>query len=239
MKFTKNTSYYTPRAEEDEDTEDDRKDVERRRSYYMYVQRFEAQQIHFYLSTEIGEPGLYVDMIHQINTATANDVIFIHLNTSGGNLNTGVQLINAMQNSQAKIVTVLDATAYSLGTLIFLAGDEMIVHDHCLIMFHNFRAGVMGKGQELAAELDATIKWYSALAKKIYVPFLSEEEFERILKGEDIWMRSPEIRTRLDRIINNIEPNEPKKAVTKNSTKKKPGRKPRVATKSKTTQNHE
>ena len=30
----------------------------------------------------------------------------------------------------------------------------------------------------------------------------SEEEFQRIIKGEDIWMQSPEIRDRLDRVVN-------------------------------------
>lgn len=226
IKYSKPTQKYnySPRADEEEDEEEDvsKKDPYKRRPYYTYVQRFEIQQTHFYLSDGIGDPGLYVDMIHRINTANPNDVIYIHLNTSGGNLNTGVQLINAMQNSQAKIVTVLDATAYSLGTLIFLSGDEMIVHDHCLIMFHNFRGGVIGKGQELAAELDATIKWFAALAKKIYVPFLSEDEFDRIIRGEDIWMRSPEIRTRLEKMIKSLSEEKPprKKSPPKKTTKK-------------------
>jgi ATP-dependent protease ClpP protease subunit len=140
-------------------------------------------------------------MIHKISAATSADTIFVHLNTPGGQLDTGVQLINAMQNSPAKVVTILESLAYSLGTLIFLAGDEMIVNDHCLIMFHNFKGGVIGKGNELTSQLEATIKWFSALAKKIYIPFLTEDEFARITRGEDLWMQSAEIRKRLDRMI--------------------------------------
>jgi len=173
----------------------------KKKPYMMYEQGFTAQHIHFYISDEIIEPDEYTDLIHQILVAGQNDVIFIHLNTPGGRLDTGIQIINAMQNSQAKIVTVLESMAHSLGTLIFLAGDEMVVHDHCMIMFHNFKGGVVGKGQELAAQLEATIKWFSIMCRKIYIPFLTEDEFSRILRGEDIWMQSPEIRKRLDRMI--------------------------------------
>lgn len=189
--------------------------IQKKQPYKSFEQTYTAQQIHFYISDEIIEPEYYVEMIHKILTAGPNDVIFIHLNTPGGNLITGIQIINAMQNSQGKIITVLESTAYSLGTLIFLAGDEMVVHDHCMMMFHNFKSGIFGKGHEQIAELEATVKWFSNMAKKIYIPFLSEEEFDRILRGEDIWMHSPEIRKRLDRMIREIQEPKPKRGPKK------------------------
>ena len=177
----------------------------RKKPFQYFEQQYTAQHVHFYICEEIIEPDAYAEMIHRINIATPADVIFLHLNTPGGNLATGIQIINAMQNSQAKVITVLESMAFSLGTLIFLAGDEMVVNDHCMMMFHNFKGGILGKGQELVAQLDATMKWFQALAKKIYVPFLSEDEFNRILRGEDLWMHSPEIRKRLERVIKQAE----------------------------------
>jgi ATP-dependent protease ClpP protease subunit len=150
-------------------------------------------------------------MIHRIAYANPGDVIYIHLNTHGGNLETGVQIINAMQNSQAQIVTVLESVAYSLGTLIFLAGDQMVVNDNCIMMFHNFRGGVIGKGNELTSQLEATVKWFSTLAKKIYVPFLTPEEFDRLLRGEDFWMQSQDIRKRLEKMVKNLQTESEKK----------------------------
>ena len=183
----------------------------KQKPYQQYDHVYTAQHTHFYLSQNIGEPSQYTDMIHRINTASGSDTIIIHLNTPGGQLDTGVQIINAMQNSQAKIVTVLESMAYSLGTLIFLAGDEMVVNDHCMIMFHNFKGGVIGKGNELTSQLEATVKWFSMLAKKIYIPFMSEEEFTRITKGEDLWMHSAEIRKRLDRMLKIMNEEKPAK----------------------------
>ena len=215
MNFT--YTYSPTRSGDDEDDEREKLIPPhlRKKPYQVFEQQFSAQHVHFYLSEDIGDPDAYADMIHRINVATPADVIFIHLNTPGGNLATGIQIINAMQNSQAKVVTVIESMAYSLGTLIFLAGDEMVVNDHCMMMFHNFKGGVIGKGQELVAQLDATVKWFAALAKKIYVPFLTEEEFARILRGEDLWMQSPEIRKRLDRMIKALEVKPPAKAVRK------------------------
>jgi len=184
-----------------------------KKPYKEYAQTFTAQHVHYYISESIGAPGDYTDMIYRITCAGPSDTIFIHLNTPGGQLDTGVQIVNAMQNSQAKIVTILEGSAYSLGTLIFLAGDEMVVNDNCMMMFHNFNGGLIGKGNELVSELEATIKWFASLARDIYVPFISEEEFTRIAKGEDFWMQSPEIRTRLQNMIAEIEKQE--KAIEK------------------------
>lgn len=178
----------------------------KQKPYAQYDLTYSAQHTHYYLSEEIGEPKKYIDMIHRMNTASGADVIFIHLNTIGGQLDTGVQLINAMQNSQAKIVTILESAAHSLGTLLFLSGDEMVVNDNCIMMFHNFSGGFIGKGNEASAQLAATVKWFNALAKKIYIPFLTEDEFNKIIHGEDLWFLTPDIRKRLDnmvKVINN------------------------------------
>ena len=151
MLYTYTTS--KPRHTQEDDDDDLTKPASifgvKKKPYQQYEQSFTATQIHFYLSEDIGESAEYTDMIHRIAYSGPGDVVYIHLNTHGGNLETGVQLINAMQNSQAQIVTVLESVAYSLGTLIFLAGDQMIVNDNCVMMFHNFRGGVIGKGNEL------------------------------------------------------------------------------------------
>lgn len=194
---------YTYNARADEDDEDGPKGFPfpKKKPYQQYDHTYTAQHVHFYLSEDVGAPEDYTDMIHRIATAGENDTVFIHLNTPGGRLDTGVQIINAMQTTQAKVVTILEAEAFSLGTLIFLAGDELVVNDHCMIMFHNFKGGVVGKGHEQLAQLEATVKWFTELAREIYIPFLNEDEFNRIIKGEDLWMHSAEIRDRIENMI--------------------------------------
>lgn len=199
-----------------------RDDMDRTRPYQYFEQSLTSKAFFFYLSDIVEEPRQYVEMIHVIKMAQQSDVIYLVLNTGGGRLDTGIQIINAMRSSQAKVVAVLESEAHSLGTLLFLAADEFIVHDNCLMMFHNFSGGAVGKGNEIAAQVEATVKWFAKLARDLYHPFLEHDEIDRILKGEDLWMDSDEIRNRLDHMVKMLEQEEAaRQAPKKKSTAKK------------------
>ncbi len=158
------------------------------------------RQISFYLSEEIGPPLAYTDLFNTLRTASDNDIIFLHLNTPGGNFDTGLQLINNMYASKAHVVTVLEARAYSMGAMVFLAGHELIVHDNCQLMFHNYSSSLIGKGNEQHAQVLAIGKWFEKTMSRVCHPFLTHDEIAHILHGEDIWMDSDEIRKRLKRM---------------------------------------
>ena len=164
-------------------------------------------------------------MVQKRGTGAPSEIIHIHLNTPGGNLSTGVQLVNAMKTSEAHIVCSLESEAHSLGTLIFLAADEFLVHDNCVMMFHNYSGGTWGKGNEQIAALDGTTKWFNGLVRKIYIPFLSEEELERILRGEDLWLQTEEIRERFVDMVKILEKKAEDEAKAEAAPKKKATRK--------------
>ena len=206
--------------EEEEEVEKEEK------PYSFYQQKMVSRQLHYYISGSIEEPARYTEMIHQIRTSGANDVVHLHLNTPGGRLDTGVQLISAIRASQGHVVTHLEGEACSMGALIFLTADEMVVYDDSLLMFHNYSGGAHGKGHEMAASIDATTKWYSKLAKTICTPFLTEAELTKIFDGADIWMLSDEVEDRLKKMAKVLAEEEakkkkPLKKVTKKVTKKR------------------
>lgn len=167
-----------------------------------------AIETHVYISTEIGEPWEYIDLIHTLNMANPDDVILIHINTPGGNLDTGIQLCNAMKNCQAEVVTILEGQGFSLGSLLFLSGHRKIAQSNSMLMIHNVSSGIIGKGHEMRQQINATEKWFSKLARDIYIPFLSEDEFTRILDGEDFYILSEEVQERLNRMEQELEPTE-------------------------------
>lgn len=200
---------------------EDKDEIVENRPFTYYEQSVVHKVHHYYISEAIGEPGDYVELIHRIKTSGPNEIIHIHLNTPGGRLDTGVQLINAMQTSDAHVVCSLESEAHSLGTLIFLAADEFIVHDSCMMMFHNYSGGMWGKGNEQVAQLAATTKWFDELAQRIYYPFLSQDEIDRILKGEDLWLHTDDIRKRLVKMVKQLEKEQ------KEAANPKPKRAPR------------
>lgn len=178
---------------------------EERKPWFYSEQQFIRRVHHFYLSSPFEDPILYVEMMHIIRTAGPEDTIYLHLNTPGGNLTTGAQLISAIQSSQAHVIAAAEGEVCSLGTIIFFAADEFVVHDNCLMMFHNFSSGTYGKGHEQAAQLEAITEYFGDLAQRLYMPFLSGSEIDRIARGEDLWMQSEEVKARLNNMVTAME----------------------------------
>lgn len=190
--------------------------------YFHTTQKVVRHVEHFYLSGPIREPDGYAEMVHTILTATEEDIIYLHLNCPGGNLDTGVQLINALNSSQAHIIASIESSAASLATLLFLCADEFLVHDNSIMMFHNYSGGAAGKGHEIMASAAATDKWCAELMKKLYLPFLTQQEFDRVKDGADLYFHSDEIRERLQRIVDAVEKQNSDDTPTKPKRKKKP-----------------
>jgi len=158
-----------------------------------------------YLSKEIGPPSDYIELIDKMRSAQPQDLIYIHLNTPGGYVDTGVQIINAMRDCPARIITVLDGTVCSMGSLIFLAADEFIVHENCRLMFHNYSGGTYGKGNEQIAQLESTVEWFTNMFYEVCFPFLDEDEVDAVILGHDIWLSSTQVKERLDKMVKYME----------------------------------
>jgi len=165
-----------------------------------YERQLAIRQISYYLCSEIREPQAYTELFHSLRTASSTDQVYLHLNCPGGDFDTGLQIINNMQASEARVITVLEARAYSMAAFLFLAGDELVVHDNCQLMFHIYSGSLVGKGNEQQAQVIALSNWFEKVMTRICTPFLNAAEIAKVLKGTDIWMDSDEIRRRLARL---------------------------------------
>lgn len=170
------------------------------RGLLRYEQQLPIRQISYYLCGDIVEPQYYTELFYTLRTAADADLIYLHINSAGGDFNTGLQIINNIVSSSARVVTTLEARAYSMAALIFLCGDELIIHDNCQLMFHTYSGSFSGKGNEQQAEVAAVGQWFEKVISRICSPFLSDAEIGKILHGSDVWMDSDEIRRRLLRL---------------------------------------
>ncbi len=188
------------------DIEDDELELELLERHYEYFEQAVVKKVqHYYLTGQITEPSNYVQMVHSIMTAPVTDTVIIHLNTIGGCLATGLQMVNAMKFSEAHIICSLEGEAFSLGSMIFLAGDEFLIHDNSRMMIHHFTGGTFGKGNEQVSQLESDIKWFKNMAQDYYIPFISEDELNDILKGGDLWLQTSDIRKRLTKMVKTIQ----------------------------------
>lgn len=164
----------------------------------QYKQTIPVNLYHFYIIDEIGDPVTFLDLINTLKTAEEHDTVFIYLNTPGGSLQTTVQIISAMRQCAATVVTCLEGEVCSAGTLIFLAGNKHIVNPNCTFMIHNYSQWIGGKGNEVALRVKYSEQYFKKLALDLYKGFLSEDEIQSVIDGKDYWMDSEEVIERLN-----------------------------------------
>jgi ATP-dependent protease ClpP protease subunit len=163
-------------------------------------QKTSARLYEFYLSGEILEPEEYIDWFDQIRNATAIDTVRIYINSSGGDLYTTLQFLRVMSETEATIITSVEGACMSAATMIFLHGDQQEVTPHSLFMFHNYSAGVVGKGGEMYDQLQFERKWSENFMREVYAEFLTPEEISSMMHNKDIWMTSDEVIERLNAV---------------------------------------
>jgi ATP-dependent protease ClpP protease subunit len=142
----------------------------------------------------------YLELINLLDNATENDLFFININSPGGDVETGVMIVNAIRETKADVVTVLNGSACSMAALIFLSAEQFIVRDFSRLMLHDASYGAIGKNTEIKQYVNNNDEWLKTIFKGICIPFLTEQEMEEIFKGVDMWLLGDEVAERLKRI---------------------------------------
>jgi len=158
-----------------------------------------ARRIVIRINSPIGEPDEWSEEVSAIQTATENDIIHIYINSPGGNLFTATELLSAMLQSKAHIITEITGEACSAGMLLFLAGHEFMVSDDASAMCHGASYGAYGTQGQVHDNVMHSTKHLTKLAYKYYEGFLETDEIERLLEGKEYWMEAEEIIERLEK----------------------------------------
>ena len=158
-----------------------------------------ARRIVIRINSPIGEPMEWSEEVSAIQTATENDIIHIYINSPGGNLFTTTELLSAMLQSKAHIITEITGEACSAGMLLFLAGHEFMVSDDASAMCHGASYGAYGTQGQVHDNVMHSTKHLTKLAYKYYKGFLETDEIERLLEGKEYWMEAEEIIERLEK----------------------------------------
>lgn len=159
-----------------------------------------------YLNEEVVEAEKYSKLFNLLRSVGEYDVIKIYINSPGGNLFTGVQLISCMKQSMAHIITILDGQAMSIAPLILFAGDEIQISENSMIMFHHYSSFSGGKGNEQLSNATAMNDFYRNTLNRYGKPFLEDEEIDQICNGQDLYFGDDVINERIDKIMEEYEP---------------------------------
>lgn len=160
-----------------------------------------ASVYEFYLSGEIEDASEYSEWFDTIRNARVGDVVKIYINSCGGDLYTALQFLRVLGETNAHVITSVEGACMSAATMIFLHGDEFEVTPHSLFMFHNYSAGVFGKGGEMFDQLQFERSWSENFLREVYHDFLTPDEIKSMLDNKDIWLTSEQVLARIDLLL--------------------------------------
>lgn len=167
------------------------------RSPLVLTRSFTNTLIDIYIDEEISSPSNYREAYHALSNAGPMDLVKLHINTNGGRLDAGIQLINHIRNCDATVIGVLHMECASMGSGIFLACDDWEISSFSTMMIHSCSYGAVGKQSDIRSRVEFTTSYNEDFIRQIYSGFLNEEEIQRVLKGEDIYFKAKEIDERL------------------------------------------
>lgn len=151
-----------------------------------------------YLDDEVGSPEKYRETYSVLSTANPQDLVILHVNSNGGRMDAGIQIINHINNCKAKVVGVLHMECASMASAIFLACDDWELNPFSTMMVHSCSYGAAGKQSDIRSRVEFTTKFNEKYVRETYTGFLDEGELDRVLKGDDLYLDADQISTRLE-----------------------------------------
>lgn len=152
----------------------------------------------FYLIGEIGNPEEYTELCHALRVAEPNDIFIIRINSNGGQNRSGDMIINAIRDSVAHVCGHIEQQCMSMATFIFLACDSWSFSRYTEFMCHTCSSGSFGKEPDTFEAAQFLRKQTHKRLKEEYANFLTEDEIERVVAGNDIYLDYDEVSERIE-----------------------------------------
>jgi ATP-dependent Clp endopeptidase proteolytic subunit ClpP len=163
-----------------------------KQSWYSINAKKTEQYADVYLYDEVGSYGVSAkEFVNDIKLLKGKD-IYLHVNCVGGEVFDGMAIYNTLKKYKGKVVAYIEGIAASMGSIIPLAADEIIMSENSLYMIHNAWGGAMGEASDMRKTANLLDKLSAEIAniysKKTGLPISQLEE----MMDEETWFNSEE-----------------------------------------------
>lgn len=158
-----------------------------------------ATAYHYNIHGPVGDVEEYSDLLDLLRYVGENDVVYLHLNTPGGYIDTTVDLVHRIKSCQATVVGCADGMVASAGSILFFACNGWEVGEFAQFMLHDGSDGHVGKTNENVVSAKASASRLSSLYRQIYGPFFKGSEIKKVLSGQDLYLTCDEVVGRLEK----------------------------------------
>ena len=151
-----------------------------------------SKVVDVYIFDEVGTFGVNAQSFIEEIKAHKGQPMNLHLNCVGGDVFEGMAIYNVIKKRKAKTTVYIEGIAASMGSVIALAADKVIMAENSLFMIHNAFGGAMGEAKEMrktAAVLDKISNEIPDIyTKKTNLPFGKIKE----MMDEETWLNADE-----------------------------------------------
>lgn len=153
-----------------------------------------------YLTDVISGPEDYTNVFDTLLNARDDETIRFILATPGGRLDTVNKIRGLAELTKARTIAVVGDVA-SAGTILALSFDDMVVMPNIEFMIHNYSGGTGGKGHEIYTHVAFLQKEMPKIFKDFYHIFLTPEEIELVISGQDLYLNAEEVEERWEKVL--------------------------------------
>ncbi len=114
--------------------------------------------------------------------------IRVHILSDGGDVFSGMNMMNILQSSRVKVVTIAQGACCSAATFVFLGGSERRMGQNAYLLIHQISTEFWGKFQELRDEVKTSEQMMKTI-KKLYMSKtkIPERTFKKLMR-KDIFL---------------------------------------------------
>ena len=151
-----------------------------------------SKVVDVYIFDEIGMGGVnaqgFIEEIKSFKDSPMN----LHINCVGGDVFDGMAIYNIIKKRTSKTTVYIEGIAASMGSVIALAADSVVMAENSLFMIHNAWGGAMGEAKEMKKTANLLDKISGEIAdiyvKKTKLPYDKVKE----MMDEETWLNAEE-----------------------------------------------
>jgi ATP-dependent Clp protease protease subunit len=151
-----------------------------------------SKVVDVYIFDEIGMGGVnaqgFIEEIKSFKDSPMN----LHINCVGGDVFDGMAIYNIIKKRTATTTVYIEGIAASMGSVIALAADKVVMAENSLFMIHNAWGGAMGEAKEMKKTAKLLDKISGEIAdiyvKKTKLPYDKVKE----MMDEETWLNAEE-----------------------------------------------
>lgn len=188
---------------------------------YLYSCNPNGLQCEVYLSSTIWDQAKYRQIFLLIENSPSTQDINIHLAGNGGDMNSVVYFYNAIKKSKSKVTMVVEGPVYSAHAFLSMVGTSIDIADGSFFMFHKPAVynskinefvspllickvlyGKKDREQDLVKKCEDRMNnegyIYTKIFESTFYKYLTKDEIDNINKGDDIFIKSDDMRKRIN-----------------------------------------